>query len=175
MNIRIEKLTGTDLLQNAMSHVFGIQVKASLGKWYKSEHSPVRTQLFAIYATDIPYSVAMQIRTHDKNGALMLVEPGRPDTGTDRGKQQVGNYRDALRNMFILCNAQHIMDWSRKRLCMKAEDKTRNFFFELRVAMQDIDPYLAEQMVPRCHYIGKCTEFKPCGVLEHMENGEWVE
>lgn len=162
MEIRVEKLTGAELLKDAMLHVFGIQAKASLGKWYKSEHSPVRTQLFAIYITDMPYSVAMQIRTHDKNGALMLVEPGRPDTGTERAKQHTGNYRDALRNMFILCNAQHIMDWSRKRLCRNAEDKTRNFFLELREVMQDIDPYLAENMVPRCEYIGRCTEFKSC-------------
>jgi hypothetical protein len=117
MRVEVQKLTDESLLKKAMQHTFGISTKASLKKWYKSEHSPIRTQMFALFCYDVPYSVVMQMRTHDKNGALFLVESGRPDDyGSDRVKAQVGNYRDQPRNMTIICNAQHLIDWSHKRL-----------------------------------------------------------
>ena len=163
MKIKVEKLTNTDLLLSAVKHVFNVEVKSSMKKWYLSEHSPIRTQLFAIYGTDVPYSVIMQLRTHEKNGSLFLVEPGRPDTGTDRAKNQTGNYRDMPRNVFILCNAQHLIDWSRKRLCNKTEDKTRFFFNELKNIIKEVDSALAERMVPNCVYRGICPEFTSCG------------
>lgn len=162
MKIKVDKLTDVNLLSTAIKHVFGIQTKGNMKKWYTSEHSPIRTQMFAIYGTDVPYSVVMQLRTHDKNGALFIVEPGRPDTGTERAKSYKGNYRDMPRNVFIMCNAQHIIDWSRKRLCNKTEDKTRFFFNELKNIIKDIDPSLAAHMVPNCIYRGKCPEFSSC-------------
>ena len=162
MKIKVKKLTDTTLLSDVVKHVFGIDSACNMKKWYMSEHSPIRTQLFSIFCTDIPYSVLMQLRTHEKNGALILVEPGRPDTGTERAKAQEGNYRDRPRKAFILCNAQHLIDWSRKRLCNKTEDKTRFFFNELKNIIKEIDPTLSDKMVPNCVYRGICTEFKSC-------------
>lgn len=162
MKLKVDKITDTTLLSTAVEHVFGIKTKGNMTKWYTSEHSPIRTQLFVIYGTDIPYSVVMQLRTHDKNGALFLVEPGRPDTGTERAKNYVGNYRDMPRNVFIMCNAQHLIDWSRKRLCNKTEDKTRLFFNELKNLIKEIDSDLADHMIPNCVYRGKCPEFSSC-------------
>lgn len=164
MKIDVIKLTSNSLMADAVKHVFNVDSKCNMNKWYKSEHSPIRTQMFAIYGYDIPYSVIMQMRTHEKNGALFLVEPGRPDTGTERAKNQVksGNYRDMPRNVFIMCNAQHLIDWSRKRLCNKTEDKTRFFFNTLKDRIKECDPQLAEYMVPNCKYRGMCPEFNSC-------------
>lgn len=176
MNIVVEKVTGRALMERAAKHVFGIDVHASLRRWYKSGHSPIRTQWFAIFVTDMRYSVAMQMRTHEKNGAVFIVEPGRPDTGSDRARETIaGNadYRDAKRNVFVLCNSQHLMDWSHKRLCNKAEDHTRLFMEALRVEIGKVDADLAGEMVPLCVYRnGLCDEFKPCGLYKKRKDGE---
>lgn len=175
MQIDVSRLTEFDLLTDAVEFVFGTEIGTSvrnMSRWYASGHSPIRTQLYAIYAVDTPYSVCMQMRTHDKNGALFLVEPGRPDTGTERAKHQEGNYRDQPRNMFILCNAQHLLDWSHKRLCMKAEEPTREWFKMLRHQIAVVDPVLASHMVPMCEYRGGiCGEFKPCGKGRKLRYG----
>ena len=164
MKIEVNKVTQEDLLKAAVKHVFGVESKMPLWKWYDSGHTPSRTQIFSIYVTDMPYSVAMQMRTHDKNGALFLVEPGRPDTGTERLKDWNGdNYRDQPRNVFILCNAQHLIDWSHRRMCKKAEDKTREFFGALKKEIAKVDVDLADNLVPMCFYRGgSCHEPKPC-------------
>ena len=165
MQIEVEKLTDFSLMKKVVNHVFNLDTRASLSKWYNSEHSPIRTQLFTIFAYDVPYSVCMQMRTHDKNGALFLIESGRPDNyGSDRVKCQSGNYREQPRNMFIMCNAQHLIDWSHKRLCGKAEKPTREFFSLLKRQITNVDADLAKMLVPKCVYRnGLCTEFKPCG------------
>lgn len=165
MGIEVLKLTNETLMKRMISHVFSLDSKSKLSRWYKAEHSPIRSQIFAILGTDIPYSVCMQMRTHDKNGALFLIQSGRPDTGTASIHS-----RNAPRNIAIICNAQHLIDWSRKRLCCKAEKATRDFMFELKLKVSDIDLGLAECMMPNCQYRnGICVEFKPCGIL-NMEH-----
>ena len=172
--IEIEKLTDVHLLKRVIHHVFGAYSTTTLEKWYQSQHSPIRTQLFAIFITDLRYSVAMQLRTHEKNGALILIEPGRPDTGTKRCKEAMHNddYRGQRRNAFVLCNAQHLIDWSHKRLCNKAESHTVEFFGQLRDAVAGVDASLAAQMVPMCVYRnGMCSELRPCGLMEGVVRG----
>lgn len=172
--IEIEKLTDEHLLKRVINHVFGAYSTTTLDKWYQSQHSPIRTQLFAIFITDLRYSVAMQLRTHEKNGALILIEPGRPDTGTKRCKEAMHNddYRGQKRNAFVLCNAQHLIDWSHKRLCNKAESHTVEFFGQLRDAVAGVDAPLAAQMVPMCVYRnGMCSELRPCGLMEGVVRG----
>lgn len=159
MKITVEKLTDESLLKKCMKHIFNVDVKTSLSKWYNSGHSPMRTQMFAIYCEDVPYCVCMQMRTHDKNGALFLVESGRPDTGSAKEHGRL-----APRKMFIMCNAQHLIDWSHKRMCMKAESYTREFFNLLREEISKVDNELVEYLQPMCEYRGgMCGEFKPCG------------
>lgn len=172
--IEIEKLTDEHLLKRVVHHVFGTYSATTLKRWYSAQHSPIRTQLFAIFIGDLRYSVAMQLRTHEKNGALILIEPGRPDTGTARCKNATdySTYREQPRNCFVLCNAQHLIDWSHKRLCNKAESYTVAFFEQLRDAVAGVDADLAAEMVPMCVYRnGMCSEFKPCGQMEGVVRG----
>lgn len=157
MNIVVKKVTDISLMKEAVEFVFGVEMKASYAKWIKSGHTPIRTQWYACFC-EVPYSVAMQMRTHDKNGALFLIESGRPDIGSAKT-----HTRDSIRKMFFMFNAQHIMDWSHKRLCNKAEDKTREFMSELKDKIHEIDPELSDAMIPMCKYRnGICGEFKPC-------------
>ena len=166
MKIRIEKLTGDNLLKDCMKHIFNVDTKLSLSRWYKSGHTPIRTQMFAIYCEDIPYCVCMQMRTHDKNGALFLIESGRPDTGSAKEHGRL-----APRKMFIMCNAQHLIDWSHKRMCKKAESYTREFFNLLRTELNKVDSELVPYLEPMCDYRnGYCTEFKSCGYYKMYED-----
>jgi hypothetical protein len=158
MRIEVIKLTGKELLEKSVKHVFDKPVKATLSRWYESEHSPIRTQMFSIYCSDIPYCVVMQMVRHERNGALFLVQSGRPDTGNT-----AAHGRMAPRNMFIMCNAQHLIDWSHKRMCNKAESYTRDFFSLLKKEMETVDYELAQFLEPNCSYRnGICSEFKPC-------------
>lgn len=168
MKIEVEKITDSNLLKKCMKHIFGVDVKASMSKWYNSGHSPIRTQMFAIYCTDIPYCVCMQMRTHDKNGALFLIESGRPDSGSAKEHGRL-----APRKMFIMCNAQHLIDWSHKRMCTKAESYTREFFNMLKNEIEKVDKELVPYIQPMCDYRnGYCSEFKPCGRnKENLNNG----
>lgn len=158
MEVETLKLTDKALMKRMLSHAFNLDSKASLNRWYRAEHSPIRSQIFAIFGTNIPYSVCMQMRTHDKNGALFLIQSGRPDTGTT-----IEHSRSAPRNIVIMCNAQHLIDWSRKRLCSKAELATRDFMNLVKKSISNVDPELALYMVPNCEYRnGLCVEFNPC-------------
>jgi hypothetical protein len=173
-DIRVEKITDFRLLKSAVDFIFGSDVKLTLTnaeRWYGSGHSPIRTQWFAIYSKDTPYSVCMQLRTHDKNGALFLIESGRPDTGSARLKDGTDpDYRKQPRNLFIMCNAQHLIDWSHKRMCMNAELPMRQWFLQLKCLIEEIDPSLAKNLEPMCMYRnGKCTEFKCCGRNREVE------
>jgi hypothetical protein len=49
---------------------------------------------------------------------------------------------------------------------MKAEYPTRLFMALVKDNIKAYDPALAEMMVARCDYIGRCTEFFPCGKLK---------
>ena len=43
MQIEVEKLTDFSLMKKVVKHVFNLDTRASLSKWYNSEHSPIRT------------------------------------------------------------------------------------------------------------------------------------
>ena len=79
MKITVKKLTEDALLSEAVRFIFNRENRSTLARWYRSEHSPARTQLFAIFSEDTPYSVCMQMRTHDKNGQTHIYEV----TGTE--------------------------------------------------------------------------------------------
>lgn len=155
--IKVTKLTGKELINSIVNHCWGVNSSASLEKWYKSEHSPIYSQIFVIYA-DMPKSVMEQLRTHEKNGMQFYSSSGRPDTGNEQD-----NSRTAIRKVVILCNAKHLMDMAKKRLCNKAEKPTREFMKQLKQEIALIDPALANSMIPSCEYRAEgCTEFKPC-------------
>lgn len=68
MKITARKLTDTSLLEAAAQSTSGkeMRVKDSyhLYKWYRSEHSPIRTQLFWIEMLNIPTFVSVHLVRH---------------------------------------------------------------------------------------------------------------
>ncbi len=159
MNITVTKLTDKSLVDRACSFTTGssIEVK-SLYKMYKSEHSPIRTQLFWIEMEDIPTFVSVHLVRH-KIGVEHFVKSNRVDRG---GEENAG--REAPVNHSMLINAQALINMARKRLCTQASLETRLVMQEIKTKLYEVDVALFRCLLPECQYRGGfCYEFKCCG------------
>lgn len=129
-------------------------------KWYLSEHSPIRTQMFWIEMFDIPTFVSVHLVRH-KIGVEHFVRSNR----VDRGGNSEANRNTSI-NHAMLINAQALITMSRKRLCKKASAETREVFVAIKDIIGNIDNDLHKCMVPECQYRGRCTELKSCRGVE---------
>lgn len=109
----VRKLTDLELLQEACATTFLGSSHATLISLYKSEHSPVRTQLFWVSLKNIPLYISTHLLRHhvgsvpfqltcrdDRNGGNPGV-PGKLDSIKERLNCLVGNCRkggDAVEN-----------------------------------------------------------------------------
>ena len=130
----------------------------------QAEHSPIRALTFCWTWEDLPYWVSVHISRH-KIGIEHFVSTQRTDrTGIERDKLP----QDAPVMHTCIANAQALIAISRKRLCNKASQETRQAWNLLRDAMQKVDPIMASAMVPECAYRGMCPEMRPCGRIENQ-------
>lgn len=124
-----------------------------------AEHSPIRLLEFDITFKDIPHFVAMHLVRHTQ-GVEKFVATQREDrTGVPREERK----QTDLVNCQFSVNAQALINISRKRLCRCADNETIKVWTAVKTAMWDIDPIIAEQMVPNCIYRGFCPEIAGCG------------
>ena len=168
MIIKVKKITDETLArETAKATTIGATtIKQSLLSMYKSEHSPIRSQLFLITMIGIPTSVSVHFVRH-KIGVEHFVQSNRTDRG---GSDDLT--RMAPVNHGMLVNAQALIQMARKRLCHKADERTREVMREIRKAVGCVDPDLVPFMVPECVYRnGFCPELKPCGKMQGMEGG----
>lgn len=63
-------------------------------------------------------------------------------------------------------NAQALIDTMRKRLCFKAAKETREYALDLKRTLHDIEPEIANVLVPNCVYRCGCPEINGCGYWE---------
>ena len=132
-------------------------------KWKESilfsEHSPIRALQFVWTWEDLPYWVSVHFTRH-KIGIEHFVSTQRTDrTGTQRDKLT----QDAPVKHTCIANAQALINISRKRLCHKASDETRQAWEMLRDAIGEVDQIMASAMMPECEYRNGCHEMKGCG------------
>lgn len=161
MDIKITPLTDTSLMNKAAAFTSGKDVNISnKEKWYTSEHSPIRTQMFWIEMYDMPTFVSVHLVRH-KIGVEHFVRSNREDRG---GNIEANRYTPI--NHAMLINAQALITMSRKRLCKKASEETRGVFQEIKDKIGGIDIDLYNCMVPECQYRGRCTELKSCRGVE---------
>lgn len=67
-------------------------------------------------------------------------------------------------NLSLMWNAQSIINISKDRICLMAQDKTREIFQHIKNGIKEVDPDLAKMMVRKCVYRGGiCGESKCCG------------
>ena len=158
MEIIVEKLTDYDLMNYACASTTGGKTpNIDPYALYKSEHSPIRTQVFWVIMRDIPTFVSVHLVRH-KFGVEHFVRSNRPDRG---GDAEVNRMTPVTHVMFI--NAQALINMARKRLCNKASTETRTVMREMWAGVQLVDGHLARAMIPDCEYRGGCYELKSCG------------
>jgi hypothetical protein len=86
-------------------------------------------------------------------------------TGVDREDKPQG----AKVNFDGYANAQNLIDAWRKRLCRQADPKATQLALEFKRLLHEIEPELADMLVPNCIYRCGCPEFEKCGFWESFK------
>ena len=131
-----------------------------------SEHSPIRALLFEVIWEEIPYYVAMHLRTHSigfmsGEDDLYFVQTQRTDRTQKKRDKLAQNAPVRLR---VVINAHSIINISRVRLCRLADPFTRKAWQEFIQRLSFVEPMITELSVPNCVYRNFCPEgIKCCG------------
>lgn len=134
-------------------------------KILEARHSPIRYLRFSFFLEEVPYWVAMHLRTHvhdTPNGDEFLpyVKSQRDDRQHEypRGKAP----QDQPVNMIIDMSAEQLMQFANKRLCSCAASETRYVTSIICRIAQDACPELNGLLVPNCEFNLTCHEMFPC-------------
>lgn len=126
----------------------------------KSGHSPMRTLMYTVEVTDVPYWVVMHLVRH-KVGIEHYVSTQRNDRQDNYDRTAAR--QDAPVLYRFEANAQTIIDITHRRLCGKAASETRAVWQLICDAIERVSPEMSGLLVPNCVYKGgRCDEFKPC-------------
>jgi len=134
-------------------------------KFLIAEHSPIKD----IYVTwawyDIPYYIAMHIRTHWL-GIIPFISSQRNDIQKDYDRTKAP--QDAPVNYRASANMLEILHISRARLCLNASPETTKTWKLFLARLYNYESELVQLCVKPCIYRnGICPEvFKPCGYNE---------
>ena len=170
---RLEQITSWKRVLNAARRTIGKEPldKEPSNSWKAkmllAEHSPIRLLEYDwSWDTIKQWVTAHLVRHHE--GCEKFVHSQRGDRRAILEEYNV-NSRDelpqgALNDMDMSANAQALINISRKRLCNCASKETREAWQQVKDSIKEIDPILADKMVPECLYRGFCPEFmNPCG------------
>ena len=127
-----------------------------------SEHSPIRSLSVKWKWVNIPSWVATHFSRHKWECFIKTQRTDR--TGTDRNKLP----QDAPVIMSGDANTQHLIDMARKRLCYMASPETRKYMEDLKIAIHDVEPEVADVLVPNCVYRCGCPEPNGCKWFDRM-------
>lgn len=121
-----------------------------------SEHSPIRDISFKFEWKEIKHWVTVHWVRHKWE---CFVNTQRSDrTGLDRDNMPQSSPQSFRGEE----NVQHLIDTDRKRLCFKASTETRECAVSQKLAISEIDNFIAGVLVPNCIY--------RCGCPEHDTN-----
>lgn len=127
-----------------------------------SEHSPIRSISIKWKWVNIPSWVATHFSRHKWECFIKTQRTDR--TGTDRNKMP----QDAPVIMSGDANTQHLIDTARKRLCRMASRETRSYMEDLKKAIHEVEPEIADVLVPNCVYRCGCPEPNGCEWFDRM-------
>lgn len=127
-----------------------------------AEHSPIRDIAVKWRWAGMKYWVAMHWKTHKWESKCTTQRSDRTGTRRDELPQSapVDFTGDA--------NAQHLIDTARKRLCRQAARETREYAEDFKRVLHELEPEIADVLVPNCVYRGGCPEMRSCGLWERM-------
>ena len=125
-----------------------------------SEHSPIRD----IHVKWIWDGIKSWVATHwSRHKWECFIKTQRPDrTGIERGGP------DTPVNFTGDANVQNLIDTMRKRLCYQASPETRQYAEDFKRALHEVEPEIADVLVPNCVYRCGCPEMAGCKVFENM-------
>ena len=171
--IRMEMITLWKRALNAARRTIGTAPldKAPSKSWEAkmllAEHSPIRLLEYEWTWADIMQWVTTHLVRHHE-GCEKFVHTQRGDRRAILDEYNVSSRNElpqgATNDMDMTANAQALISISRKRLCNCASKETREAWKQVQDAIREVDPVMADKMVPECIYRGFCPEFmNPCG------------
>lgn len=171
--IRMEKVTLWKRALNAARRTIGKNPldKEPSNSWKAkmllAEHSPIRLVEYEWTWSDIMQWVSTHLVRHHE-GCEKFVHSQRGDRRAILDEYNVSSRNElpqgATNDMDMTANAQALISISRKRLCSCASKETREAWKQVQNAIREVDPVMADKMVPECIYRGFCPEFmNPCG------------
>lgn len=171
--IRMERTTLWKRALNAARRTIGKEPlnkepsKSWRAKMLLAEHSPIRLVEFEWTWKDIMQWVTTHLVRHHE-GCEKFVHTQRGDRRAILDEYNVSSRNElpqgATNDMDMTANAQALISISRKRLCNCASKETREAWKQVQDAIREVDPVMADKMVPECIYRGFCPEFmNPCG------------
>jgi thymidylate synthase ThyX len=125
-----------------------------------SEHSPIRDLAVRWRWLGMPHWVTVHWARHKWEKFITTQRSDR--TGIERTKLP----QDEPQNFRGEANAQHLIDTWRKRLCYQASPETREYAEDFKQALREVEPDLADVLVPNCVYRCGCPELKECNRWE---------
>ena len=129
-------------------------------KMLLSEHSPIRLLEYDFSWEEIKQWVTVHLVRHHE-GCEKFVHSQRPENRElDVPRDELP--QGSLNDMDMTCNAQALINISRKRLCSCASFETREAWKQVMEEVRKVDPVLADKCVPECIYRGFCPEFDRC-------------
>ena len=127
-----------------------------------AEHSPIRLLEYDFGWKKIrQWVTAHLVRHHEGCEKFVHSQRGdRRELPCDRDHI----YQGAKNDMDMTCNAQALINISRKRLCSCASSETHKAWKQVMDELEKVDPVLRSKCVPECIYRGFCPEFmNSCG------------
>ena len=125
-----------------------------------AEHTPIR----AIHVKWVWENILHWVGVHwVRHRWHKLVSSQREDT-TGIPREQLP--QTAKQNFMGEANPHELIDTFRKRLCRRASPETRYLAEDFKITLHEIDPFIADVLVPHCVYRCGCPEMKNCGFWE---------
>lgn len=124
-----------------------------------SEHSPIRELWFKVRMV-IPYYVSVHLVRHHE-GVNHFVQSQRNDRQDKYDRKKAPQDSMVIHEMSF--NAQALLYMANKRLCKKADEKTREIMQDICKLISFNCPEFKDFLVPQCEKLGYCPEFDPCG------------
>ena len=165
--INFKQLTPWNLVLNAARQTVGKSCldKEPSNSWKArillAEHSPIRLLQYMWTWKDIPYWVTNHLVRHHEGCEKFVVS--QRDDRTNSNISRKDKKQGELISMSMTCNAQSLINISRKRLCNCASKETREAWQLVKDEVAKVEPELANCMVKECVYRGFCPEMFSCG------------
>lgn len=134
-------------------------------KWkaamFRCRHSPIRRLNFSFLIEQIPYCNHVHLVRHHV-GCTPYVGSQRNDRQSEYDREAAP--QNAPVDMIYDFNADSLLTFFNKRLCHKADIKTRAIVEAMAICVKKVCPEMSDYIQPMCKYHGGiCHEFRPCG------------